>query len=114
MLRYPVSVGFNASLVDGEFDEWNDTHGWFISAMHAFLSSLTAALLLIHAAFGCCWHHAHRCVIHGNAVAAAEPQGCCEHHRHEGSTPVPCGCKLECSGQCVYLLPQKFRVENLQ
>jgi hypothetical protein len=113
----PVScrefVAFNASLVDGGIDEWNDTLGWFTSAMHAILSSLTAVLLLVHAAFGCCWHHAHRCTEHGNVLAAAEPAGCCQHHGHEGSKPEPrpCDCKLECGGSCVYLLPQKIRIE---
>src|SRR5262245_11471422 len=84
------------------------------SAMHAVLTSFTAALLLVHAAFGCCWHHAHCCAIHGNSVSNTQQGGCCEHHRHEGSTPAPCDCQLQCGVPCVYLLSQKVRVEAPQ
>jgi len=81
--------------------------------MHAVLSSLTAALLFIHAAFGCCWHHVHRCAEHGDSLALAESANC---HHHGGcgehqEPAQPCGCKIECGGSCAYLLPQKIRID---
>jgi len=84
--------------------------------MHAFLSSSMAVVLLIHAAFGCCWHHAHYCVPHQASIAVAEPTGCCQ-HRHHGDSEQreqPCGCKVECHGTCAYVLPQKVKIDAPQ
>src|SRR5262245_1927566 len=84
--------------------------------MQAALSILTAGLLFIHAAFGCCWHHAHRCRMHGDAVAVVQPTGCCEHHGHDQGEgqPRPCDCELECGSSCAYLLPQKVMIDPPQ
>src|SRR4051812_5378551 len=83
--------------------------------MHAFLSSLTAALLFIHAAFGCCWHHAHRCAEHSVGLAA-DHEHPCPHGRHGDRAPEqkPCGCTLECGDTCAYLAPQKLRLDGQQ
>jgi hypothetical protein len=83
--------------------------------MQAFLSSLTAALLFIHTVFGCCWHHAHRCG-HDSTAAVSQPIKCC-HHQHTRDTKQqekPCGCKVECEGTCIYVVPQKVKVEAPQ
>src|SRR4029453_1998954 len=84
--------------------------------MHRALSSLMAAVLFIHAAFGCCWHHAHLCVQHGAVLAAPEPTGCCHHRHHEGRErrQLPCDCQIECQGTCAYVLPQKVRLDAPQ
>jgi hypothetical protein len=87
--------------------------GGFGGAMHAVLSSLTAALLFIHATFGCCWHHAHWCAQRSACIVAAEPEGCCEHHRSSapGEQEKPCDCNVECEGTCTYLPPEKMQIE---
>lgn len=75
--------------------------------MHRLISSLMAAVLLAHALLGCCWHHAHACVMESEepSVCAAHrddshgaPDGSDEHdgHQHE------CG-----GGTCVFV-----RIEN--
>jgi hypothetical protein len=84
--------------------------------MQAFLNSLTAALLFIHAVFGCCWHHAHAC---GKDCASAvtKPAPCCHHHQRcdDGKQPErPCKCNFECEGTCTYILPQKVKVDAPQ
>src|SRR5262249_36412282 len=77
--------------------------------MQAFLSSLTAALLFIHTAFGCCWHHAHH-----STIAVAEPDHRCHHHQHDSDSKrpeKPCKCNVECEGACNYVVPQRVTVE---
>jgi hypothetical protein len=81
--------------------------------MQAFVSSLTAALLFIHTVFGCCWHHAHGCQL-GAAVAVTSGAKCGHQHQHDGDGPhdeKPCGCKIECQGSCIYVVPQKVTVQ---
>jgi hypothetical protein len=81
--------------------------------MQAFVASLTAAVLFIHAVCGCCWHHAHA---RADGTLVKRPAACCHHHhendrqRHE----KPGKCKGECEGTCTYLAPQKVRVEPPQ
>lgn len=74
--------------------------------MQAFFSPTIAAVLLIHAVFGCCWQHARQAIVAehpGSAAASA----CCPHGHassHEHSVPgKPCDCRWECHGTCVYL-----------
>jgi hypothetical protein len=84
--------------------------------MQAFLASLTAALLFIHAIFGCCWHHTHRCG-HDSTAPFCQPATGCQHHQHDNDgtqQEKPCGCKVECEGTCIYVLPQKVKVEAPQ
>jgi hypothetical protein len=80
--------------------------------MQAFIASLTAALLFIHSVFGCCWHHAH-C----STVAVSESAHCCHHHQHDSDSrpqQKPCKCTVECEGACIYVAPQKVKVEAPQ
>jgi hypothetical protein len=106
----------NANWLDWVFDKWNDAVVHLIWIMHAFLASLTAGLLFIHAAFGCCWHHAHRCQKHGDAIAVAGPTDCCQHHEKGDSNQQerPCDCQLQCGGTCVYLLPERVSIDAPQ
>jgi hypothetical protein len=91
--------------------------------MQAFFAPVTAALLLIHAVLGCCWHPVQSAcaseqsgsiVGHGNAgivghgIAGQGIAGqCCGHcgeGEHRDSAPEqPCDCRVECHGDCVYL-----------
>lgn len=80
--------------------------------MRALFSSLVATSLLIHAAIGCCWHHAH-------------VDGCCEDVQFEQAADVDVGhscdqhdghshgpCKDHCQGTCHYLPVQKTQVDT--
>ena len=80
--------------------------------MQAFVSSLTAALLFIHAVLGCCWHHAH----HSTAVVSRAAH-CCHHHQHSNDSKrheKPCQGEVECEGTCIYVVPQKVKIEAPQ
>jgi hypothetical protein len=81
--------------------------------MQAFVASLTAGLLLIHAVFGCCWHHAHECE---HAIEAVPPATCCLHDHDQGSqhNDEPCDSKHDCEGSCIYVVPQKIKIEAPQ
>lgn len=61
--------------------------------MSRFVTFFLAALVLIHATFGCCVHHAHSCEVGccdwPAAVAAACP--CDEHEHDEEGVPVSQG-----------------------
>ena len=81
--------------------------------MQAFLANLTAAVLFIHAAIGCGWHHAH---CENPAVPAFE--ACCDHHHHHhgdedvpSQKPSPGPCCTHCEVSCVYTVPQKVQVD---
>jgi hypothetical protein len=75
--------------------------------MHAVVSSLMAATLLVHAVLGCCWHS--RCDQQQTKGAA-----CCKHHEHcQDQEPAkPCKCRVECHGVCTYLPTQKVQVDT--
>ena len=75
--------------------------------MHAILSSLTASLLLIHAAFGCCWHHDHACSASAESIHHAA-----DHHQHDSNGNCPDDRCTECQGSCTYDLPQKVRLDG--
>jgi hypothetical protein len=86
--------------------------------MQAFLANLTAAMLFIHAAFGCGWHHAHG-ENHPATVLAADH--CCDHHHHhdgqhgDESTPPqnsPAPCCEHCGVSCVYTVPHKVELDS--
>lgn len=91
--------------------------------MHDFTAIVTAALLAIHAALGCCWHHGHAHGSTGGQAAAREhscPHGQCDGHRghghgeqghrHDAELPDenapdedgPCGGACD-EGACVFL-----------
>jgi len=80
--------------------------------MQAFVANLTAALLFIHTVFGCCWHHA-QC----SAVAVSQAEPCCHRHQHSSDSTQPekpCKCNVECEGACIYVVPQKVKVDAPQ
>lgn len=79
--------------------------------MQAFISNLTAATLLVHSMFGCCWHHAP-----AQRDASELGYAACSEHGHgttgeSGRSPVgPGKCNSECRGLCIYLPPQKIQI----
>jgi hypothetical protein len=86
--------------------------------MRTIFSSLVAASLLIHAAFGCCQHDAHRdvCVDDHEAERVCDADGnhhhdCVEHHGQPADQP--CG-GHHCQGQCNYLPVQKSQPDDLK
>ena len=98
--------------------------------MHAVLSILMAAALIVHAVLGCCWHHAHDCVRCDNPIAhvpgltakTSDQVACCKHHhgagpeasegQQEQPSQEPCKCRFECRGVCAYLPPQKTQIDS--
>src|SRR5262245_49976148 len=74
--------------------------------MQPFVSILMAAVLIIHAAFGCCWHHAHSCV-----PKASMSVTCCNHHDHDDHRQ-PGESELDCEGTCQYVAPEKLRLDD--
>ena len=85
--------------------------------MHAVLYSSMAALLGIHAFFGCCWHHAHRCEqCPPSATQVAQQPKCCHHHQgtdeKQNGKKTPCKCFLECYGVCAFLPSQKVQLDS--
>src|SRR4051812_10831753 len=80
--------------------------------MQPFVANLTAALLFIHTVLGCCWHHAHAC--EQQMVTVDHSAKCCHHHQHRSDGKQhekPGKCKVECEGTCIYVVPQKVKVE---
>lgn len=80
--------------------------------MHAVVSSLLAASLLLHAVLGCCRHHAHDPAV--STVGAAADRNCCHDHQGCGDHHAPanrCPGKSDCQGVCTYLPTQKTQVE---
>ncbi len=86
--------------------------------MHAFLSNLTAVLLVVHAMIGCC-HHPWHCEVE---CAAAAPVSlcavafpccdqCCESYDESEPPAEPCDCELECQGVCTYLPTEKTQID---
>ena len=81
--------------------------------MRAAFSSLVSASLLVHALFGCCWHHAQACAFFSAEPVAAEPGDCCHHGAapSEHQSPSPCDKGTHCEGGCTYLPAPKSQVE---
>lgn len=90
--------------------------------MRTVFSSLVAVSLLIHAAFGCCWHHLHEKGCdghsdfgqasaaeaehgHGDGLAGCESHNCNSPHSPEKSHP-------NCQGTCHYLPAQKTQLDS--
>jgi hypothetical protein len=92
--------------------------------MQALMTHLLAGLLLLHAAFGCCWHRVHACA---DAPTAELGQHSCRHdhqcqnhvclHSDAGQSlthsTLPCKCELGCQGVCTYLPTPKAALESL-
>lgn len=78
--------------------------------MHTILSSLMAAMLLIHAFVGCCRHAAHEAGCRDTSAACAmHATGGCGHEgaNHGDELPsAPCNCRLDCKSVCIYLPPE--------
>lgn len=57
-----------------------------VSRLESFVQfpipQITTLALLVHAALGCCWHHAHACVPKGSASAPTAMVGTCQGHFH--------------------------------
>ncbi|MCA9124150.1 MAG: hypothetical protein H6822_02190 [Planctomycetaceae bacterium] len=52
--------------------------------MHRFFTFILAAVVLVHATFGCCIHHAHSCEVDCCDSPAATAAACpCDGHNHE-------------------------------
>jgi hypothetical protein len=84
--------------------------------MRRFISLSTAILLLAHGVLGCCWQHSHQCTACGHSFSLATLVGCCNCQddndaRSSEPTEHPCRCRLECTGTCVYVPPQKSHIE---
>jgi hypothetical protein len=90
--------------------------------MHAFLSNLTAVLLVIHAMIGCCHHHWHcddECAAAVTLCAAPCPccapytccEPCCGSHDESEQPSQPCNGELQCQGVCSYLPTQKTVID---
>src|ERR1043165_2086857 len=86
--------------------------------MRAILFSTVAASLLIHAAFGCCWHNAHDSVLCPDAAFAIGTEADCDHDH--GDAPQdhhshgPCHNHSHCHGACNYLPAKNTQVEKCQ
>ena len=80
--------------------------------MRALFSSLVATSLLIHAAIGCCWHHAHvdTCCDDSQVEQPVDADG---HHHGEQGDHSHGPCKDHCQGTCHYLPVQKAQVDTL-
>lgn len=80
--------------------------------MRALLSSLVATSLLIHAAIGCCWHHAHTdsCCEPTQFEQATDCDGDHSCDKHDGHSHGPC--KDHCQGTCHYLPVQKAQIDT--
>lgn len=84
-----------------------------VLAMRTLTALLTAAVLAVHAALGCCWHHGHSQPPAMESGSSATAHHCShEHgdrHRHDGAghedaprEESPCGGQCE-EGACVFL-----------
>lgn len=89
--------------------------------MHVLVSNLVAASLLLHAVFGCCWHHRHDTSCCDNSPVAQAVEACCQHHRgdecndkHSLPSPAPCQGGPHCLGDCNYLAVQKSHLDQVQ
>jgi hypothetical protein len=84
--------------------------------MRALLAGLTALVLFIHAASGCCWHHHHEGEAHGGTPGTATAH--CDHHRHgnehHGQPHGPCKSGSKCQGVCTYLPVQRTQLNAPQ
>ena len=86
--------------------------------MRAIFSSLVAASLLIHAAVGCCRHHADLDACVGDQAADYACDVDADHHhdcdeQHGQPADQPCG-GHHCHGLCNYLPVQKSQLDDLK
>lgn len=111
---YSAFDGYSASCLDRTADKGKDSLELSSALMHGFLTNLTAAALFIHAAFGCCWHHAHRERIEPG-ITAMPVARCCQHHHEPAADPQDGdGCEDDCEGGCQYIAPNKLCLDAQQ
>ena len=85
--------------------------------MRRYVSSLTTAMLLVHALVGCCRHHDHhRIMCDRTEFSDSLVGGCCHQDdatpRHDDERPfAPCDCRLTCKALCVSLPPEKTLID---
>ena len=86
--------------------------------MRTILPFLMAALLLIQAVSGSCWQPARACVGLQTAADLACTHKCCdsgcEDSGEDKPSQDPCKCRLECSGICTFLAPEKPQIDSAQ
>lgn len=89
--------------------------------MRIVFSSIVAVSLLIHAAFGCCWHHVHDAA-KGAVCCDSIACGCAREHApqvgagrsHTSELPhAPSNERPRCQGTCQYLPGQKTQLDTL-
>lgn len=81
------------------------------SYLKPLIPQITTALLLFHLVVGCCFHHAHACVMDCCDAPAAKAEDCCHHGEEaEGTDTAPLGHdgheddQHECDGGiCVFM-----------
>jgi hypothetical protein len=81
--------------------------------MQAVLCKTMAALLFVHAAFGCCWQRAN---VWNQCASAPQRHACCKHEggqSHQDQQPTK-PCKQECQGVCTYLRAEKVQIDASQ
>jgi hypothetical protein len=86
--------------------------------MRAFLSNLTAVMLVIHAMIGCCHHHWHseaECAESATFALFVPPcqcgHSCCGRQDQSEQSSSPCDREFECQGLCSYLPTQRTVIE---
>jgi len=52
------------------------------------MPQLTTGLLLLHMAFGCCWHHAHTEAANDCTASGVSAGSCCDGHRQPREIPT--------------------------
>jgi hypothetical protein len=92
---------------------------WPKHTMQSFLSILTALMLCVPAALGCCWHTAPVGSSHARADAVESIKQCTQHHHHHaaddhGRQHEPCPSSSYCTGACIYLPVQKVQIDAPQ
>lgn len=84
--------------------------------MRTLFSSLLAASLLIHAAIGCCWHHAHESACGDESPLASAAEADYDHHHGDSAdghrSHGPCKDQSHCHGMCNYLPAQKSQIDK--
>lgn len=88
--------------------------------MRAVFSSFVAVSLLVHAAFGCCWHHVHEAECEAKHCDSVLVETTHPHalqfaggHSHEcDPSHSPAKERSHCHGACQYLPGQKVQLEK--
>lgn len=76
--------------------------------MRAVSTILMVSLLLIQALSGWCWHAARdRTGLETSVATVKSCDGDCEDASEEEPSQDPCKCRLECSGICTFVPPEK-------